>query len=405
MKKRKIYLFGLLLAFGALPFISNAQQKIGGSVSAADPAAYLQLGDANGSTKGFLPSRVALTDRLLWTPMSGTPVAGMIVFNITSGGANSLDTGLVVWEGKWNPLSFQSSSAAASYWRLTGNATTTSTATLGTAVGNANFLGTTNAQNMIIGTNNTTRMIIDQSNNAYGGSGTTKVAPNAGNTFVWGQNNIDSSNYAVIGGLHNTIGTGSNSSAIFGSNHYISNSSRAFIAGDSNEISNSTGAVALGLQNTVNNSSNGNIVMGLTNTINNSNNGSVAMGQSNAVNSSNSGVAIGQTNAVNSNNGIAIGQTNAVNLSSSVAIGQTNTLNGSNSVAIGQGNIVNNSNSMALGTNVITTETNQLVLGFNSMVLPKAASAPAQPVLGQAYFDTTINKLRVWDGSTWQNAW
>ena len=32
------------------------------------------------------------------------------------------------------------------------------------------------------------------------------------------------------------------------------------------------------------------------------------------------------------------------------------------------------------------------------------AGAPAEPVAGLIYFDTTLNLLRVWDGSAWTNA-
>lgn len=31
------------------------------------------------------------------------------------------------------------------------------------------------------------------------------------------------------------------------------------------------------------------------------------------------------------------------------------------------------------------------------------AGAPANPDKGQAYFDETLSKARVWDGSAWQN--
>lgn len=34
---------------------------------------------------------------------------------------------------------------------------------------------------------------------------------------------------------------------------------------------------------------------------------------------------------------------------------------------------------------------------------PPLAAAPADPVTGQAYFDTALVKARVWDGSAWQN--
>jgi len=32
-------------------------------------------------------------------------------------------------------------------------------------------------------------------------------------------------------------------------------------------------------------------------------------------------------------------------------------------------------------------------------------AAPTAPIEGQAYYDATLHKLRVWDGSTWQNCW
>lgn len=38
-------------------------------------------------------------------------------------------------------------------------------------------------------------------------------------------------------------------------------------------------------------------------------------------------------------------------------------------------------------------------------VFQNADAEPVDPVPGQAYFDTVTDKLRVWDGTTWQNAW
>lgn len=34
---------------------------------------------------------------------------------------------------------------------------------------------------------------------------------------------------------------------------------------------------------------------------------------------------------------------------------------------------------------------------------PLLPSAPANPADGQAYWDTTLGKARVWDGAAWQN--
>lgn len=40
-----------------------------------------------------------------------------------------------------------------------------------------------------------------------------------------------------------------------------------------------------------------------------------------------------------------------------------------------------------------------------SVILQPSNNAPSSPVKGQMYFDNTLNKLRVWDGTSWQNCW
>lgn len=40
-----------------------------------------------------------------------------------------------------------------------------------------------------------------------------------------------------------------------------------------------------------------------------------------------------------------------------------------------------------------------------SIILKPTDTVPSSPVKGQMYFDNTLNKLRVWDGTTWQNCW
>ena len=39
------------------------------------------------------------------------------------------------------------------------------------------------------------------------------------------------------------------------------------------------------------------------------------------------------------------------------------------------------------------------------MRLEPVATAPTSPAKGDMYFDSTLNKLRVYDGTTWQNCW
>jgi hypothetical protein len=40
-----------------------------------------------------------------------------------------------------------------------------------------------------------------------------------------------------------------------------------------------------------------------------------------------------------------------------------------------------------------------------SLIFEPLSSAPSNPVKGETYFDNTLNKLRVWDGTAWQNCW
>jgi hypothetical protein len=57
------------------------------------------------------------------------------------------------------------------------------------------------------------------------------------------------------------------------------------------------------------------------------------------------------------------------------------------------------------GTDRISISTNGKTSINDVMNLTPRASAPSSPAQGDIYFDSTINKLRVWDGTTWQNCW
>jgi hypothetical protein len=45
----------------------------------------------------------------------------------------------------------------------------------------------------------------------------------------------------------------------------------------------------------------------------------------------------------------------------------------------------------------------QVPFGNQGRVVPVLATAPASPLTGEMYFDTSLSKMRCWDGSTWQN--
>jgi len=48
--------------------------------------------------------------------------------------------------------------------------------------------------------------------------------------------------------------------------------------------------------------------------------------------------------------------------------------------------------------------TKKLTINDILNVAPRA-TAPLSPVKGDVYYDSTIDKLRCWDGTMWQNLW
>jgi hypothetical protein len=74
-----------------------------------------------------------------------------------------------------------------------------------------------------------------------------------------------------------------------------------------------------------------------------------------------------------------------------------------------------NFSSTAQGTNLEFRTTSKGTSGLppirfkirseGSVIFVPLNSAPASPTKGETYFDNTLNKLRVYDGTTWQNCW
>lgn len=96
-----------VLALLVVTYTSFAQDKIKdgtkpGTSNLPVAGAVLELESAS---KGFLPTRVSLADRLTYSPVTGPSTNGMIVYNTNGAGLNGLDTGLVIWQtDRWNPL-------------------------------------------------------------------------------------------------------------------------------------------------------------------------------------------------------------------------------------------------------------------------------------------------------------
>lgn len=51
----------------------------------------------------------------------------------------------------------------------------------------------------------------------------------------------------------------------------------------------------------------------------------------------------------------------------------------------------------------------KVVVAINALlrgnVFPTSDTAPPEPQPGQGWFDTSVNKAKVWDGTIWQTLW
>lgn len=43
--------------------------------------------------------------------------------------------------------------------------------------------------------------------------------------------------------------------------------------------------------------------------------------------------------------------------------------------------------------------------GMSQFIPPKYSIAPTSPVEGEIYYDTSLNKARCWDGTSWNDLW
>ena len=85
--------------------VIDANGNVGIGTTAPHPAAILQLQATN---KGFLPTQVALTSATSWSPLVGTSVDGMLVYNTATAGsgANAVSPGYYYWRaGRWRRFS------------------------------------------------------------------------------------------------------------------------------------------------------------------------------------------------------------------------------------------------------------------------------------------------------------
>lgn len=52
----------------------------------------------------------------------------------------------------------------------------------------------------------------------------------------------------------------------------------------------------------------------------------------------------------------------------------------------------------------VANAVNTLIKG-NPLPFVRLAAAPADPETSETYYDTTLSKVRTWDGSAWRDHW
>jgi hypothetical protein len=94
MIRKKIFLPVLLLC---CLFFAKAQNKFGDNLGTVNSSSLLELESTN---KGFRLPRIVLTDLKIWSPLTGSPTSGMVVYNEKG----TLPEGLYYWRidsAKW----------------------------------------------------------------------------------------------------------------------------------------------------------------------------------------------------------------------------------------------------------------------------------------------------------------
>lgn len=296
---------------------------------------------------------------------------------------------------------------AVNAWGLSGNSGTSST---------NNFIGTIDDQPLMFKVNNSSSGFIGskQTSTSYGYLSLSNLKTGLYNTSI-GYKSLNSS---VNGSYNTSVGyealknaTGTENTAVgYHALYSVTSSISNTAVGTEALLSNTASAnTAVGFRALRENTTgDGMVAIGTSalylNTFGNNN---TSVGQSSLFNNStgSDNTAIGQSALVANTTG---SKNTAIGTGSGVS---TNNLN--KTTAIGYNAIVATSSSMVLGgtgvdaINVgIGTTSPARTLHINAVMrLEPIPTAPTSPGKGDIYFDSTLNKLRVYDGTTWQNCW
>lgn len=180
-------------------------QNVGINATGATPDASAGL-DVNFTNKGLLIPRVALTSVAAAAPLTA-PAVSLLVYNTATAGTapNDVTPGYYYWAGTaWSRLAV--SSAQATRWSITGNTGTNPA---------ANFIGTTDAQDLSIRTNNTETMRVSSGGNVGIATATPAAKLDVGGNFKLGAAG------SVLGGILKTSITINNVTNITSANTLV----------------------------------------------------------------------------------------------------------------------------------------------------------------------------------------
>ncbi|MBQ0152332.1 MAG: hypothetical protein KBS61_05505 [Chryseobacterium sp.] len=262
--------------------------------------------------------------------------------------------------GQYEPTSLP---AASNDWALTGNATTSGAAALGST--STNYVGTTDAKSLALATSGTTKAVLGTDGSLKGGGGTL-------NSLTWGTNTTGATGTNSIALGNNNTASGVSTLALGDSN--TSSGANSFTLGKSNsatsDLSFSIGFDSNGTANTNTATTSGNIgfgntVSGVKNFVYGSNN--VVSGVGTGIQFKGGGYVFGSNNTVQGSNSLVLGYNNKTasasfvfgydntNITGGTTLGSVNTAN-SGVVLIGDSNDVTGTNttSVVIGSNIKT---------------------------------------------------